>query len=93
MSCKAAVGGSATVVTGMSARAGGTGTAAGVANTTVAARVAPPPPQAPARKLLQGRLDKSALGQQKFEAVEVKVMAYVTNSSVFESLVGACASA
>lgn len=73
---------------GMWACAGGAGAAAAAANATAAGRPASPPPRgAPARKLLQGRLSSSSLGQQ-YEAVEVKVMAYVTNSSVFESLVG-----
>ena len=72
--------------------AGGAASAAAAANATAAGRPASPPPRGtPARKLLQGRLSSSSLGQQ-YEAVEVKVMAYVTNSSVFESLVGPYAS-
>ena len=75
----------------ISACAGGEATDTAVANTTAAGRVPSPPPRAPARKLLQGGLSSSSLGQQPYEALEVKVMAYVTNDSVFESLVGTCA--
>ena len=70
-----------------SAGAGGTVAVAATPNTTAAGRVAPAPPSASVRKLLQGRPGGSSLGQQQYEAVELNAMAYVTNNSVFESLV------
>jgi hypothetical protein len=42
---------------------------------------------APARKLLQGRLNTASSARQQYEALEVVAVAYMTNSSIFFSQV------
>jgi hypothetical protein len=46
---------------------------------------------APARKLLQGRLNTSPSARQQYEAAEVVVMVYITSESIITAQVGFCA--
>ena len=43
---------------------------------------------APARKLLQGRLNTAAATRQQYQALEVVAVAYITNSSILFAQVG-----
>ena len=53
-----------------------------------AGALAPPSAPAPARKLLQGRLNSSPSARQRYEAAEVAITVYVTSDSILKPQVG-----